>query len=132
MHRSGDKLNRESKRSDPSNDLSGASELSKIHHSISILAIIFIRALGQSKSVALYSPVPNEEPEAVDNLTGEKPQTDKPAPSAGDEQPLPSTTEYLESMTNSDSPPGLLPRYSSWSLCCIGRASDYIPNKGLI
>ncbi len=33
-------------------------------------------------------------------------------------------------MTHSDSPPGLLPRYSSWSLCCIGRASDYAPAKG--
>lgn len=35
-------------------------------------------------------------------------------------------------MTHSDSPPGLLPRYSSWNLCCIGRASDYIPTKGKI
>jgi len=111
--RPGDKIHRQLKRSDPSNDLSGASELS------------------QSKSVALYSPIPDEEPEILDNLTGEKTKADKTGPSADEEQPLPSTTEYLETMTHSDSPPGLLPRYSSWSLCCIGRASDYVPTKGL-
>ncbi|CAF2410601.1 unnamed protein product [Rotaria sp. Silwood2] len=104
----------ESKLSKPSQDLSGASDLS------------------QSKSVALYSPVPDDEQQALDNITGDKSsERHKSVTCADDEQPIPSTTEYLDGMTHSDSPPGLLPRYSSWSLCCIGRASDYIPTKGL-
>ncbi|CAF0990983.1 unnamed protein product [Rotaria sp. Silwood1] len=103
----------ESKLSKSSQDLSGASDLS------------------QSKSVALYSPVPDDEQQALDNITGEKSDKHKTVTCADDEQPIPSTTEYLDGMTHSDSPPGLLPRHSSWSLCCIGRASDYIPTKGL-
>jgi len=87
---------------------------------------------GQSKSIALYSPVPDEEQQVLDNITGEKSDKNKTVTCTDDEQPIPSTTEYLDGMTHSDSPPGLLPRYSSWSLCCIGRASDYIPTKGTI
>ncbi|CAF3842401.1 unnamed protein product [Rotaria sordida] len=103
----------ELKLSKPSEDLSGASELS------------------QSKSITLYSPVPDDEQQALDNITGDKLDRHNSVTCANDEQPIPSTTEYLDGMTHSDSPPGLLPRYSSWSLCCIGRASDYIPAKGL-
>ena len=86
--------------------------------------------LGQSKSVALYSPIPDDEQKALDTITGDQSTVTKSVTCTEEEQPIPSTTEYLETMTHSDSPPGLLPRYSSWSLCCIGRASDYIPNKG--
>jgi hypothetical protein len=85
---------------------------------------------GQSKSMALYSPIVDDEQKALDNITGNRTNTNKSVTCTDDEQPIPSTTEYLETMTHSDSPPGLLPRYSSWSLCCIGRASDYIPTKG--
>lgn len=46
-----------------------------------------------------------------------------PAPSA--------QTSYLKGMTNSDSPAGLLPRFSSWSLICIGKYSDYSAHSGL-
>lgn len=43
----------------------------------------------------------------------------------------PSTTEYLPTMLNSESPPGLLPRFSSWSLICLGSSSIYSHNIGL-
>ncbi len=82
--------------------------------------------------MTLYSPIPSEEQQVLDNITGEKLDENKTVKCAEDEQPIPSTTEYLDGMTHSDSPPGLLPRYSDWSLCCIGRASDYIPTKGKI
>ncbi|CAM4810811.1 unnamed protein product [Rotaria magnacalcarata] len=103
----------ELKVSSTTDDLSGASELS------------------QSASVALYSPVPDNEQPILDNITGEKSDKHKTVTCTDDEQPIPSTTEYLDGMTHSDCPPGLLPRHSSWSLCCIGRASDYVPTKGL-
>ena len=118
----------ESKLSDPSNDLSEASELSNyehIHVHFNLLPL-----LGQPKSVALYSPLPNEESDVLNDATGDKAEKSKSVTSADEEQPLPNTTEYLEGMTHSDSPPGLLPRFSSWSLCCIGRTSDYVPTKG--
>ncbi|CAF1944771.1 unnamed protein product [Rotaria magnacalcarata] len=102
----------ELKVSSTTDDLSGASELS------------------QSASVALYSPVPDNEQPILDNITGEKSDKHKTVTCTDDEQPIPSTTEYLDGMTHSDCPPGLLPRHSSWSLCCIGRASDYVPTKG--
>lgn len=38
---------------------------------------------------------------------------------------------YLETMLNSDSPPGILPRFPSWSLCRLGSTSAYNPAKGL-
>ena len=94
------------------------------------LHLILLVVLGQPKSVALYSPVPNEESDALDNVTGDRTEKPKTVTSIDDEQPMPSTTEYLDGMTHSDCPPGLLPRFSSWSLCCIGRASDYVPTKG--
>lgn len=118
----------EFKLSNPSIDLSEASELSN-DFSLSLPFILLI-TVGQSKSVALYSPVPNEESDALDNVTGDKTDKPKSVTPVDDEQPIPSTTEYLDGMTHSDSPPGLLPRFSSWSLCCIGRASDYVPTKG--
>lgn len=42
-----------------------------------------------------------------------------------------STTEYLPYMINNSSPPGLLPKFSSWSLKCLGKYSQYVPNLGL-
>lgn len=42
-----------------------------------------------------------------------------------------STEIYLTGMTHSDSPVGLLPRYSSWSLISIGKYADYIVHSGL-
>ena len=44
---------------------------------------------------------------------------------------LSSKTVYLEGMTHSDSQPGLLPLFSSWSLCAIGKYSDYSVHNGL-
>ena len=85
---------------------------------------------GQSKSVVLFSPLPDDDEQPTDNITGEKLNRRKTTTCNDDEQPLPSTSEYLDGMAHSDCPPGLLPRFSSWSLCCIGRASDYIPTKG--
>lgn len=38
---------------------------------------------------------------------------------------------YLNGMTHSDSPPGLLPLFSSWSLVSIGKFNDYNPMTGL-
>lgn len=43
----------------------------------------------------------------------------------------PSTTEYLPGMLHSESPPGLLPQFSSWSLICLGSSSIYSHNLGL-
>lgn len=42
-----------------------------------------------------------------------------------------STTEYLPCMIHVHSPPGILPRYSSWSLVCLGSSSLYSHNAGL-
>jgi len=44
---------------------------------------------------------------------------------------LSSKTVYLEGMTHSDCQPGLLPLFSSWSLCSIGKYSDYSVHSGL-
>lgn len=43
----------------------------------------------------------------------------------------PSTTEYLPGMLHSESPPGLLPQFPSWSLVCLGPSSLYSHNLGL-
>ncbi|XP_074595589.1 nonsense-mediated mRNA decay factor SMG8 [Brevipalpus obovatus] len=42
-----------------------------------------------------------------------------------------STTEYLPGMLHSLSPPGLLPKFSSWSLVCLGSSSLYSHNMGV-
>ncbi|XP_076035791.1 nonsense-mediated mRNA decay factor SMG8 isoform X2 [Oratosquilla oratoria] len=42
-----------------------------------------------------------------------------------------STTEYLPGMLHSASHPGLLPRWSSWSLVCLGPSSLYSHNIGI-
>lgn len=44
----------------------------------------------------------------------------------------PSTTEYLPGMVHSESPQGLLPQFSSWSLLCVGPSSLYSHNTGLL
>ncbi|XP_015586501.1 protein SMG8 isoform X2 [Cephus cinctus] len=43
----------------------------------------------------------------------------------------PSTTEYLPGMLHTESPSGLLPQFSSWSLVCLGPSSLYSHNLGL-
>lgn len=43
----------------------------------------------------------------------------------------PSTTEYLPFMLHTESPAGLLPQFSSWSLVCLGPSSLYSHNLGL-
>ncbi|KAG7212648.1 hypothetical protein KM043_012931 [Ampulex compressa] len=43
----------------------------------------------------------------------------------------PSTTEYLPGMLHTESPVGLLPQFSSWSLICLGPSSLYSHNLGL-
>ncbi|KAJ8687988.1 hypothetical protein QAD02_023783 [Eretmocerus hayati] len=43
----------------------------------------------------------------------------------------PSTTEYLPGMLHTESPVGLLPQFSSWSLVCLGSSSIYSHNLGL-
>ncbi|XP_074655649.1 nonsense-mediated mRNA decay factor SMG8-like [Tubulanus polymorphus] len=42
-----------------------------------------------------------------------------------------STTEYLPFMLNSKSPPGLLPKFNSWSLHILGRYTSYSHAQGL-
>lgn len=42
-----------------------------------------------------------------------------------------STTEYLPGMLHSESPAGLLPSFSSWSLLCLGPSSLYSHNIGI-
>lgn len=41
-----------------------------------------------------------------------------------------STTEYLPFMLHVHSPSGILPRYPSWSLVCLGSSSLYSHNSG--
>lgn len=41
-----------------------------------------------------------------------------------------STTQYLPCMLHVHSPPGILPRYPSWSLVCLGSSSLYSHNAG--
>ncbi|PVD35298.1 hypothetical protein C0Q70_02258 [Pomacea canaliculata] len=42
-----------------------------------------------------------------------------------------STTEYLASMIHTASPPGLLPKFPSWALCCLDTADCYNSMQGL-
>ncbi|XP_076452120.1 LOW QUALITY PROTEIN: nonsense-mediated mRNA decay factor SMG8-like [Babylonia areolata] len=42
-----------------------------------------------------------------------------------------STTEYLAGMLHSNCPPGLLPKFPSWSLCCLDSAAVYSHQHGL-
>ncbi|XP_052821205.1 nonsense-mediated mRNA decay factor SMG8-like isoform X2 [Mya arenaria] len=42
-----------------------------------------------------------------------------------------STTEYLPGMIHTDSPSGLLPKFPSWSLVCLGKSTTYNQNQGL-
>uniref|UniRef100_W8C0J7 Nonsense-mediated mRNA decay factor SMG8 n=1 Tax=Ceratitis capitata TaxID=7213 RepID=W8C0J7_CERCA len=44
----------------------------------------------------------------------------------------PSTTEYLPGMVHTESPLGLLPRFPSWSLACVGPSSVYSHSTGLL
>ena len=39
--------------------------------------------------------------------------------------------EVLEAMLTNETPPGVFPRFPSWSLCRLGNASSYSPVKGL-
>lgn len=56
----------------------------------------------------------------------------KPDEEAIKEDSVPISTEiYLTGMTHSDSPVGLLPRFSSWSLVSIGKYTDYNAHVGL-
>lgn len=41
-----------------------------------------------------------------------------------------STTEYLPGMLHTDSLPGLLPKFPSWSLVLLGKYSSYNPMQG--
>lgn len=43
-----------------------------------------------------------------------------------------STIEYLPNMLQASSPVGLLPRFPSWSLVCIGPSSIYSHNTGFV
>ncbi len=43
----------------------------------------------------------------------------------------PSMSEYLVAMLNSESAPGLLPRFASWSLVTLGDFASYQHSKGL-
>lgn len=47
------------------------------------------------------------------------------------ETQMSSKTDYLEGMTHSECQPGILPLFSSWSLCSIGKYSDYSQHSGL-
>ncbi|KAK7494187.1 hypothetical protein BaRGS_00014660 [Batillaria attramentaria] len=42
-----------------------------------------------------------------------------------------STTEYLPGMLHSNCPPGLLPKFPSWALCCLDSATVYSHQLGL-
>lgn len=42
-----------------------------------------------------------------------------------------STTEYLPGMIHSESIPGLLPKFPSCSVCCLGKATIYNHSQGL-
>lgn len=65
-----------------------------------------------------------EDGSAVSMTTGVK----SPADMLAERQP--STLDYLATMTNSESPPGLLPRFPSWSLVALGDFSMYQTSKG--
>jgi len=41
-----------------------------------------------------------------------------------------STTEYLPGMLHSSSPPGLLPKFPSWSILQLGEYTSYNPSTG--
>lgn len=65
-----------------------------------------------------------EDGSAVSMTTGVK----SPADMLAERQP--STLDYLATMTSSESPPGLLPRFPSWSLVALGDFSTYQTSKG--
>ena len=41
-----------------------------------------------------------------------------------------STTEYLPGMIHTDSPTGLLPKFPSWALVCLGKSTLYNHTQG--
>ena len=41
-----------------------------------------------------------------------------------------STTEYLPGMLHSSCPPGLLPKFPSWALCCLDSSAFYNHQHG--
>ncbi|XP_029644947.1 protein SMG8 [Octopus sinensis] len=103
---------------------------SDITHGIGNLSLAL--SLGQSGSSDLFAST-NMNTESLAEASNSHPQeirlTQPEVERVFDRQH--STTEYLPDMINSDSPSGLLPKFSSWSLCALGKTSSYVHSQGL-
>ncbi|XP_050084611.1 nonsense-mediated mRNA decay factor SMG8 isoform X2 [Anopheles aquasalis] len=73
----------------------------------------------------------NQSDEMMIKVSVVEPITAKALESRIDSLKYPSTTEYLPGMLHAASPAGLLPRFPSWSLVCLGSSSIYTHNTGL-
>lgn len=43
-----------------------------------------------------------------------------------------STVEFLPGMIHTDSPTGLLPKFPSWALVCVGKSTLYSHTQGML
>lgn len=77
--------------------------------------------------VSKMNLTPNDTHKVVIQVSHSEPETTKDKSLVRQ----PSTTEYLPGMLHTESPIGLLPQFSSWSLLCLGPSSLYSHNLGL-
>ncbi|XP_071144802.1 nonsense-mediated mRNA decay factor SMG8-like [Mytilus edulis] len=102
-----------------------------------------VEEVASEDSHQIVSTSPMEETteklEKVEEIKEEEPDHEEPEAEQPEEAALGipatfrqvSTTEYLPGMIHSESVPGLLPKFPSWAVCCIGKASLYNHNTGL-
>lgn len=90
------------------------------HANLSLVSVKAINKIEEDSSEASLNELHQVEQQEV--------SPDETSPSYN----KPSTTEYLPGMVNSESPPGLLPQFSSWSITCLGPSSLYSHNSGLL
>lgn len=62
----------------------------------------------------------------ADHVPHDKSANDIPSGQGGEKEQV-----FLETMICTDSPPGVYPRFPSWSLCRLGGSNGYNPGKGL-
>lgn len=90
------------------------------HTNLSLVSVNAINRIDEDSSDASLNDLDQEEQQAF--ATAESAAIFR----------QPSTTEYLPGMMHNESPQGLLPQFSSWSLLCVGPSSLYSHSTGLL
>lgn len=90
---------------------------------------------NQNQELDMFSSNKQQQPSEGVNAIGNEHSNSLPVDSFVETPDFPpsisSKTHALPFMTHSDSQPGLLPLFSSWSLISIGKSSSYIAQQGL-